>query len=612
MPAIKAIANSPRSWLFAVLGFAAVAVVVIVVVMSVVGGRPAVSDGSGEAAVPAIPKLAGLGAADSAGSDAGDAGAAVVGTTQYELPVDALYVSPSGDNDDEGGVGDPLRTIKAAMKRVVSGGTIVLRAGEYHEKVTIPEGKSITVQSYPGEAAWLDGSRVVDGWAVAGEYWSVAWDLVFDSSPTYSRGVEDNAEEHWQFINPEHPMAAHPDQVWVDGERLLQAGSLADLHSESFYLDEGSERLYLGSDPTGHVVRVSALQRALSIRAADVTVRGIGIRRYAPSVPDMGAVTIERPGVTVENVVVTESSTTGIFITAPHTTLRQVTATANGMIGIAANYADDLVVESVRASGNNTEWFNKAPVAGGMKLTRSRMVVVTGSEFSDNNATGLWFDQSSRDMAITGSRMEGNQGHGLFLEISARAVIAGNIMSGNRDRGMKINDTSSVEIRNNVVVGNMYAISVLQDQRLKSDLSVPGHDERHMDDVAMTWLGTDVTIVNNTLVGNGEYALVWIEDYSRARSAEEFGVTLEGNLYARAANGDPQSIIAWPVTSSGSTMFSSLNDFTERTGMEKSGKEFRGSKKVSRPAAAKVELPEIQAWVSETFGSHPLVLDALG
>lgn len=596
-----------RRLLLALGGVVLVAVIVVTVVLAF-----ADRGGAGDPALPPIPRLAGVGAPDDAGSASSGAGAAEIGTTGYEPPAEALYVTPSGDNDGDGSVEDPLRTIKAAINRAVPGATIVLRAGEYHEKVTIPEGKPLTLQSYPGEAAWLDGSRVVEGWTADGEHWSAPWDLVFDSSPTYSRGVEDNSEEHWNFINPEHPMAAHPDQLWLDDEPLAQVTGLGELTAASFYLDEAAGVLYLGADPSGHTVRASALQRALSIRAEGSEVRGIGIRRYAPSVPDLGAVTIERPGVTFENVVVSECSTTGIFITAAQVTLRNVTATKNGMIGIAANYADEFVIEGLKASGNNTEWFNKAPVAGGLKLTRSRLVAISGSEFSDNNATGLWFDQSSRDLAVTGSRLERNQGHGIFLEISARAVVADNFIAGNRDLGMKINDTSSVEIRNNIVSGNMNAISVLQDKRLKSDPSVPGHDERFMDDPEMTWLGTDVTIVGNTLVGNGERGLLWVEDYSRARSAEDFGITVEGNLYARAANGDPATIIAWPMTASGSTMFSTLDDFTGSTEQELGGHEFRGAVDAGRTAGADTNRPAVPGWIAKTFAGFPAVSAALG
>ncbi|MGV8858331.1 right-handed parallel beta-helix repeat-containing protein [Rhodoglobus sp.] len=589
------------------------ATIIVGVTTAIIAGSLAATQFApqGESPLPPIPFVAGVGAHPDAGSNATDAGAAAIGTTSYSPPADALYVSPTGDNDGDGSLESPLRTIKAAISRAAAGSTIVLREGQYTETVTIPDGTPLTVQSYPEEAVWLDGSQVTEGWMLDGAHWSTPWNVVFDSSPTYTRGAEDNTEQHWNFVTEKHPLAAHPDQMWWDDKPLTQVGTLDELSSTSFFHDEDGGMLFVGADPTGHVVLASQLQRAVSIRAEGTVIRGIGIRRYSPSVPDYGAVTIERPNVTLENVVVSESATTGIFITAAQVTLNAVTSTRNGMLGVAANYADGLVVNGLNASDNNTEWFNRAPVAGGMKLTRTRTVVVSNSEFSNNNATGLWFDQSCRDIAVTGSKLVGNRGHGVFLELSARAVIADNYIADNGILGLKINDTSSVEIRNNLVVGNTNAIAVLQDHRVKSDESVPGHDERYMDDPEMTWLGTDVTIVGNTLLGGGDRALIWIEDYSRTRSADDFGITVENNLFARNNDGDPQTIIAWPMAPGDVTLLSSLDDVTRSTGQENSGVEFRGTEEVDRDDGTPTSRPEIPSWVATTFAAFPAVAAAL-
>ena len=99
-------------------------------------------------------------------------------------------------------------------------------------------------------------------------------------------------------------MAAHPDQVWIDGARQAQKKSLAEVGAGGFYLDEATSQLYVGSDPTSKEVRASVLQQALSVRAPGVVLRGIGIRRYAPSVWQMAAVVMEKPDAVIENVVV--------------------------------------------------------------------------------------------------------------------------------------------------------------------------------------------------------------------------------------------------------------------------------------------------------------------
>ena len=99
------------------------------------------------------------------------------------------------------------------------GQTIVLRAGTFHESVVV--NKDVTIQSYPHEAAWLDGSSLVTGWARSGSSWKVGgWTTKFDSSPSYTRGSSGSTAAGWSFINPSYPMAAHPDQVEIElGDR---------------------------------------------------------------------------------------------------------------------------------------------------------------------------------------------------------------------------------------------------------------------------------------------------------------------------------------------------------------------------------------------------------
>src|SRR5690606_10574188 len=149
----------------------------------------------------------------------------------------------------------------------------------------------------------------------------------------------------------------------------------------------GGNRLYIGTNPSGQTVRVSALVQAIRVRADNVTLRGFGIRRYAPSVPDMGAVTLERSGGTLEHLAVHDSATTGISVMSSGATLRNVHVPRSGMLGIHGNHADNLLAEQVLSEGNNVERFNGAPVSGGMKITRARNLTVRDSVFRNNLGT---------------------------------------------------------------------------------------------------------------------------------------------------------------------------------------------------------------------------------
>ncbi|MCU1633299.1 MAG: wcoA, partial [Micrococcaceae bacterium] len=450
-------------------------------------------------------------------------GAAPVGTTSYAVPEDALFVAGNGSDTARGNQDSPLKTIKAAIAQADSGQTIVIRGGSYREAVKIPAKKQITLQAFPQEEVWLDGSVPVldfepDGTAFVAEGWTAE----FDASPTYSWGNEDGTTPGWTFVNPEHPMASHPDQVWMDGAAQRQVGSRDELTAGTFFVDYDSDRLFLGSDPVGKSVRASSIAKAISIQSAGSAIKGIGVRRFSPSVPHMAAVTLESNDISVENVVIEQTSTTGLAVSGTDARLDGITLMQNGMLGASATYADGLSATNLAVTDNNTEGFNHSPAAGGFKIGRTRTVHVQDSVFSENNGTGLWFDESAFDVTASGNELVGNSAHGLSVEISARIVIANNVVAENEGHGVKINNTSDVEIWNNSFINNGRPINIVQDARRASDRRIPGHDPRQrFPDPTMTWINGPVAVRNNVITGTTANCLLCVEDYSHMLSAEE-------------------------------------------------------------------------------------------
>ncbi|MGZ4689030.1 MAG: right-handed parallel beta-helix repeat-containing protein [Acidimicrobiia bacterium] len=508
----------------------------------------------------------------------------VPGQGQYAVPAGAIVVSPTGNDSSSGTDAAPLRTLGGAVARAGSGATIVLHSGIYHESVVIPPDKRLTVQAWPKEAVWMDGSVVVAGWVASGGKWRKdGWTAEFDASPTYTQGAPDNVAAYWGFVNPGYPMAAHPDQIWIDGVAQRQVGSLAQVVPGTFFHDQAANQLWLGSDPTGKGVRASDLSRALMVRSAGSVLRGIGVRRYAPSVPDMGAVTIEVPRVLVEHVSITDNATTGLHVGSSTTTndvvLRNLYVARNGMIGITATYADNLVVDRVITEGNNTEHFNQSPVAGGAKISRTRGVTVRDSLFVANDGPGLWMDESSYDMKITGNEMRNNVGHGTSLEISAKAVFANNFVTNNGGFGIKINDTSNVAMWNNTFVGNDRSINLVQDDRRPTSASSAGRDKRQpFPDPTMTWLNGPATFANNILANQRSgKCMLCVEDYSGQRSAAQIGVSANANLYNRPNTTTPALLVVWSAGSASPATYTTLTAFHAATGQEGAGQLVNGS-----------------------------------
>jgi len=495
------------------------------------------------------------------------------------VPAGAVVVSPDGSDEAAGTTGAPLRTLAQAVRKAASGATVVLRGGRYHENVTV--NKRLTIQSYPGEAVWLDGSVPVSTWSRDGGAWvHDGWKTRFDSTPCYNAGAC-SGDASFVFVNRSYPMAAHPDQVFVDGVAQRQVGSRSQLAAGTFFVDQGAQRLYLGSDPRGRSVMASDLSEALTLNAAGTSLRGVGVRRYGTALPRMGTIRMTAADQTLENVTVVDNATTGVFVAgAVRATLRHVTTNRNGMIGVGGNEADRLDVVGLRAEGNNTEHFNSAPVAGGIKVTRTRGVRIADGTFADNGGTGVWLDESVYDVKVVRNDITGNASHGVSFEISAKGLFADNLVTGNARDGFKINDSAGVKIWNNTVTGNGRTIELVQDERVASNRSVPGHDKRQpFPDPTMTWLVGDASIANNVLGRPARSAncILCVEDHTGKRSAAQMDITEDGNLYLRASASAPSWLVVWSSGRGNPQVFTSLDAFSAATGQGRNSAETRGA-----------------------------------
>ncbi len=491
-----------------------------------------------------------------------------MGTARYAIPANAIFVATAGSDANSGSSSAPLHTLQAAVDKASAGGTVVLRSGNYQQQATVT--KSVTIQNYPGEAVWLDGSEVVTGLVKSGQSWRRdGWTARFDASPTYTWGAADSSEQNWGFVNPAYPMAAHPDQVWIGGVAQRQVKTAAEVGAGEFFVDYTAQRLYLGTDPGGREVRASVLAKPLNLRAEGIVVRGIGVRRYAPSVPHLGAITLERPGITLENVYVADNATTGISAVARNARLVRVTSIRNGLLGVHANQADNLLATDLLVQDNNLEHFNSSPVSGGIKITRTRGVSITRATAIGNLGPGFWLDESVYDGVLARSVSEGNTGHGLSLEISGKMTVAGNLIKNNGGFGMKVNNTSEVAIWNNTLIDNNRPLNLVQDARRQANAATPGHDPRRpVPDPTMPWINGPIVVSNNIVSGTTGNCLLCVEDYSKQMSAEQLRVSANGNVYRRASTSKPTWVAVWSRGAGNPAVYTSLAAFRSGTGQE--------------------------------------------
>ncbi|SDR74441.1 parallel beta-helix repeat (two copies) [Friedmanniella luteola] len=498
-------------------------------------------------------------------------GAGPVGSARYPVPSDALFVSPTGSDTNPGTEDQPFRTLGKAVTRNWSGQTIVLRAGSYHESVLVAPGRAATIQPYPGEAVWFDGTRAVTGFAPSGRAFVAPWDVALDSSPTYTKGAPDGTTPGWRWIDPEHPMAAHPDMVWLDGVELEQVASLGQVVPGTFFVDRGSKKLYLGSDPAGRSVRSSDLQSAFSLRAPGTVLRGFGIRRYADSVWQQGVVTSYFERMTLDNMTVLDSATGGIGMFKPGSVIRNTTVDGSGQVGIHANQADGLLLDDVSVTDSNDERFNPAPSAGGIKITQTRGITLRDSEIRRTHGSQFWTDQSVFNVDVVNNEIIGSTRFGIVLEISSTGTVVDNVIADNAADGVLVANTDKVSIWNNTIVRNRRAIAFTQDSRRIEQLQVSGHDARRpQPDLAMPWVIGNSSVGNNVLAaGHDATSVLAVESYALVHDAGKLKITSNGNVFSQTALGVPNATATWARQGEQPMQFVLLDDYRDSTGQER-------------------------------------------
>ena len=484
------------------------------------------------------------------------AGAAAVGSTTYTVPSNAIFATAAGSTGGSGTLASPYGSAQTAIDRAATGSTIVLRGGQYHESVFVPSNKALTIQSYPGEAVWFEGASQVTGWQQTGSTWTVSnWNYSFSSAVSFSAGQD---ETSW-WTNSGHRMAGFPDQVWINGQELSQVGSAAAVTAGKFFVDKTNKLLIIGSDPTGNSVQASTLQQAIKIWGSGSVVRGIGVRHYATTVAQFGAVSVQVPNVTLENMVITDNATIGVYFWATGHVFRHLTVSDNGLLGVGGNQGSNFTMDSSRITGNNTERFNREPVSGGVKLTNASNVVISNNVIADNYTNGLWFDVSMHRVKVIGNLIKNNVSNGLEIELSEQFLVADNHVVGNGETGIWTFDSGNVDIWNNTLISNARSLSFWQDERRNTG----------SDGSTIPWVSRNIDVHNNLVVFGTNFCPILTQDLTNRWTGAQFGVTLNNNVYQRPSATNPSRWACWANGAAGIAAYDDMPSFVSASGMDR-------------------------------------------
>lgn len=404
-------------------------------------------------------------------------GSLPVGDASYDIPSsNRLFVAPSGsDSSGDGSQANPYKTLANAFTQAASGWTIILRAGSYQvggdtqsqSLSSLQLNKPITIQSYPNEAVWFDGSDTLTSWTQEGSQWWAPYDRVFDRSVSYSSGAADGSgTAGGTWLDPAHPEAAWPDRIFRDGIMLTQATSKAAATAGKFFI-EGSQsaqwftgtKVWVGDDPTGHEMRYAKLVRALTGHAANITIRGIGIRRYATQTSKLGTIFCDSgaSNVLLENMWWEDLSASAVHLDhCANITFRWCTCRGMGLQFCATNFANYLLFDMCDIQQCNTaQWALDGPALAAIKLTKANQSQFDRGVISNNASSGFWTDQACDRPRVTRSVISDNAYYGVEFELSAEGVLAGNLLVRNGMHAFYNCDTDATKVVNNTFYDNM-------------------------------------------------------------------------------------------------------------------------------------------------------------
>jgi len=413
-----------------------------------------------------------------------DAGSLPVGQASYAVPSGAVFVATTGsDTTGTGSQSSPYATLAKAVSAAADGSTIVLRAGSYNEgedtqdqayPMGIVIGKNVTIQNYPGEAVWFDGSLpVTTSWTQSGSTWSTAYDRIFDRSPTFTHGQADGTGADtgaggW-FLTDDNPQAAWPDMILYDGAQLTQVQTLAEVGPGKFFVEghTGNDaywfvgtKLYIGDNPSGHEVRYANKTKLMTPAGFTyaTTLRGVGIRRYATFSCGWGVI-YNQHKLTLENVWFEDLSTNaGVLAGCTGSTLRKVTARRiGGNNFFTSNESRNVTLDRLDLQQvNYGGWNMYGPTNGAIKVSKIQNITLKNSIISNNNGTGFWTDQTVATPIVVNCIFENNANRAVDFETSSDSVLANCKVIHNGTVSVFVNDSDTTRMYNNTFAENSW------------------------------------------------------------------------------------------------------------------------------------------------------------
>jgi parallel beta-helix repeat protein len=404
----------------------------------------------------------------------------------------------------------------------------------------------------------VKGTGIATAWEkVADGRWRTKWTKLFPAAPA----------DWWRRERHEKHTPLHRfnnDMVFVDGELFASVGKVDDLAAGTFFVDYENAWVYVGTDPAGKTVEITAHDSAL-VRTMGTahgkpndrrgaTIRGLAFTQYAYRALEIEGVEPDRKmnpddfgkevvGSLFEDVTISFCSRVAGYFHGDGITFRNCLIADCGTEGIYVVNSGDIRIERTIVTRTNSAEKISGYFASAIKIfNQSYRAVVRECLIIDNpHASGVWWDVGNVDGVFVNNWVE-RTNDGFFFEISKGAICAGNVFV-NCDRGIHVLNSSNVRIYQNTLFNSVAKIE-------RTERSAVGdHFGWHPS------AGPDVTerhghvLLNNLFAADesfrGPLLLVTQSEKVRDRLSDTQLAALDGNVYVRRAAVKAQPLIRW-------------------------------------------------------------------
>jgi len=322
--------------------------------------------------------------------------------------------------------------IVAAVNSAPPGTTFDIQAGTYRLQAPIAAKTGDVFHGEPG--AILSGGRILSGFHQDGSNY-------FVDGQTQRHRVNVEGPK----CQADSPRCGYPEDLYFDDKPLRHVDTLSALGPGKWYFDYDHSRIYFADNPAGHVVETSLAPAAFQPGPANrVTVEGLVIEKFATPVmtgaiggagtglgsPDRGADWI------VRNCEIRFNHGDGIRVNFGWQVLNN-NIHHNGNLGIgggvgggeangAGNADSRILIQGNEVAFNNYAHVNPKFGAGGIKIVRTKGLILRGNNSHDNVGSGIHLDINNYDALYDGNTVADNTEQGIFHEISFSSVVRNN------------------------------------------------------------------------------------------------------------------------------------------------------------------------------------------